>query len=238
MQAYKQTITKVLRWKFTLIELLVVIAIIAILASMLLPALNQAREKAKTIKCAGNVKQLTSAMGLYADDNDGLYSAQKMSGVLWCILMERYTGSQVRQCPALMTGVADAMIDWSADPMPSGYGINYKGWEWNPTDATTGMGGAVPSGTPYGGCVKRTTVKDSSHFIMFGDVGRFNTQASFDDAIIGPGRLNGGAMPYSTVSAIHTGGSNMGFMDGHAKWYRQAELMSNAAKSMWTRVKD
>lgn len=70
--------------KFTLVELLIVIAIIAILASMLLPSLRKARDKAHSIECNGKLKQLGSASTMYASDYGGSfpmlrnYNSEKM----------------------------------------------------------------------------------------------------------------------------------------------------------------
>ena len=65
---------------FTLIELLIVIAIIAILAALLLPALNSARERARGVACISNLKQVGMSCRMYADQNKDILAVQFVTG--------------------------------------------------------------------------------------------------------------------------------------------------------------
>jgi len=89
--------------KFTLIELLIVIGIIAVLAAMLLPALNQARGKAKSTVCIGNQKQIGVAVMSYADDHNGWTMPTFYRSLQWGRTLMRY-----KYVPGPADGLKDA----------------------------------------------------------------------------------------------------------------------------------
>src|SRR5262245_7436020 len=204
--------SKTQRRAFTLIELLVVIAIIAILASMLLPALARAKESSYRIKCVNNIKQFNLALKLYADENDGYYPP-RVSWSRWPTrLLAYYHNTNMLVCPTdILRGVplTDPASTNAPDRAARSYLIN--GWNDYFADALT---------APIS--MKETAVLKPSDTLIFGEKKNAPLPAMdfYMDLLEGNGndldKVEHGC--HAVRNSARDGGSNFAYVDGSTRF--------------------